>query len=287
MDADAIRRETERVRADWAGRGRHWDRRADEIADQAARMNAPLIEAAGIAPGQQVCDIATGAGEPALSVAALVGAKGRVFATDLCPEMMLGARRRAAAQGLGNMTFRTADMLALPDADAAFDRVICRFGLMFCPAPAQAAAEALRVLKPGGRVAYLVWGPRAETTMFVVFAAAAEAVLGPLGEVDEIDLARPFSLGATGALAAALTEGGFADVEEREVRFAPRVPAEAPFWQAQFDMTFGRALDGTGEDKRPALLEAVAAGFERLREGDEIPLTAHVRIGTGIKPAPA
>ncbi len=287
MDADAIRRETERVRADWAGRGRHWDRRADEIADQAARMNAPLIEAAEIVPGQQVCDIATGAGEPALSVAALVGAEGRVFATDLCPEMMLGARRRAAAQGLGNMTFRTADMLALPDADAAFDRVICRFGLMFCPAPARAAAEALRVLKPGGRAAYLVWGPRAETTMFVVFAAAAEAVLGPLGEADEIDLARPFSLGATGALAGALTEGGFSHVEEREVRFAPRVPAEAPFWQAQFDMTFGRALDGAGEDKRRALLEAVAAGFERLREGNEIPLSAHVRIGTGVKPAPA
>ena len=133
MDADAIKRETELVRADWAARGRHWDRRSDEIAEQAARMNAPLIEAADIAPGQQVCDIATGAGEPALSVAALVGAEGRVFATDLCPEMMLGARRRAAAQGLGNITFRTADMLALPDADSAFDRVICRFGLMFCP----------------------------------------------------------------------------------------------------------------------------------------------------------
>ena len=60
MDADAIKRETELVRADWAGRGRHWDRRSDEIAEQAARMNAPLIEAADIAPGQQVCDIATG-----------------------------------------------------------------------------------------------------------------------------------------------------------------------------------------------------------------------------------
>ena len=285
MDADAIRSETELVRADWAARGRHWDRRSDELAEQAARMNAPLIEAAEIAPGQQVCDIATGAGEPALSVAALVGAEGRVFATDLCPEMMLGARRRAAAQGLRNITFRTADMMALPDADAAFDRVTCRFGLMFCPAPAQAAAEALRVLKPGGRVAYLVWGPRAETTMFVVFVAAAEAVLGPLDELEEVDLDRPFSLGATGALAHALTEGGFTDVEEREVRFAPRVPADAPFWQAQFDMTFGRALDGASEAQRRALEEAAAAGFARLRDGDEVPLSAHVRIGTGVKPA--
>ena len=285
MDADAIRHETERVRADWARRGRHWDRRADEIAEQAARMNAPLIEAADIASGQQVCDIATGAGEPALSIAALVGEHGRVFATDLCPEMMLGARRRAAAQGRRNIAFRTADMLALPDADSVFDRVICRFGLMFCPAPARAAAEALRVLKPGGRVAYLVWGPREETTMFVVFVAAAEAVLGPLDEVEEIDLARPFSLGAPGALAGALSDGGLSHVEEREVRFAPRVPAAAPFWQAQFDMTFGRALDGAPESKRRALKEAVAAGFERLREGDEVPLNVHVRIGVGARPA--
>ena len=285
MDADAIKRETELVRADWAGRGRHWDRRADEIAEQAARMNVPLIEAADIAPGQQVCDIATGAGEPALSVAALVGAEGRVFATDLCPEMMLGARRRAAAQGLRNITFRTADMLALPDADSAFDRLICRFGLMFCPDPAAAAAEARRVLKPGGRVTYLVWGPREETTMFVVFVAAAEAVFGPLDGVEDVDLVRPFSLGAPGALAGALDDGGLADVEEREVRFAPRVPAQAPFWQAQFDMTFGRALDGASEATQSALKEAVAAGFERLREGDEVPMNVHVRIGTGVKPA--
>ena len=243
MDADAIRRETEQVRSDWAARGRHWDRRADDIAEQAARMNAPLIEAADIAPGQQVCDIATGAGEPALSVAAMVGAEGRVFATDLCPEMMLGARRRAAAQGLGNITFRTADMLALPDADSVFDRVICRFGLMFCPAPARAAAEARRVLRPGGRAAWLVWGPRAETTFFVVFAAAAEQVLGSLDTIKGFDLDRPFSLGATGALAQALSTGGFAHVEERELRFAPRVPADTPFWQAQFDMTFGRVLE--------------------------------------------
>jgi len=285
MDADAIRRETEFVRADWAARGRHWDRRSDELAEQAARMNEPLIEAAGIAPGQQVCDIATGAGEPALSVAQLVGEEGRVFATDLCPEMMLGARRRAAAQGLGNIAFRTADMLALPDADSSFDRVVCRFGLMFCPAPARAASEARRVLKPGGRAAYLVWGPRAETTMFVVFVAAAESVFGPLDEVDDIDLARPFSLGVPGALAQALTDGGLTHVEEREMRFAPRVPAEAPFWQAQFDMTFGRALDGAQEAERRALKEAVAAGFERLRDGDEVPLAVHVRIGTGERPA--
>ena len=284
MDEEAVRRETERVRADWAARGRHWDRRADEIAEQAARLNAPLIEAAAIAPGQRVCDIATGAGEPALGMAELVGADGRVFATDLVPEMMLGARRRAAARGLRNVEFRTADMRALPDADGAFDRVVCRFGLMFCPAPAAAVAEARRVLKPGGRAAWLVWGPRDDTTMFAVFAEAAEAVLGPLDSIKAIDFVRPFALGAPGALCAVLEAGGLAEVEERAVRFAPRLPADAPFWRPQFDMAFGRALDGLAEAERRALEEAVAAGFRRHRRDDTLHLAVHTRVATGIKP---
>lgn len=284
MDEEAVRRETERVRADWAARGRHWDRRADEIAEQAARLNAPLIEAAAIAPGQRVCDIATGAGEPALGMAELVGADGRVFATDLVPEMMLGARRRAAARGLRNVEFRTADMRALPDADGAFDRVVCRFGLMFCPAPAAAVAEARRVLKPGGRAAWLVWGPRDDTTMFAVFAEAAEAVLGPLDSIEAIDFVRPFALGAPGALCAVLEAGGLAEVEEHAVRFAPRLPADAPFWRPQFDMAFGRALDGLAEAERRALEEAVAAGFRRYRQDDTLHLAVHTRVATGIKP---
>jgi SAM-dependent methyltransferase len=284
MRQDEIQRETERVRADWAGRGRFWDKRADEIAEQAARMNAPLIEAAVIEPGQRVCDIATGAGEPALSIAQLVGESGRVFATDLVPEMMLGARRRAAAAGLHNIEFRTADMLALPDSDAAFDRVTCRFGLMFCPAPAQAVAEAARVLKPGGRAAYMVWGPRDDTTMFTVFSAAAATVFGPPDADEEANFARPFELGATGALEAALIEGGLIEVQERALRFTPRVPVGRPFWRPQLDMALGRVLADATDAERRALDEEIATGFERYRDGDELQLAVHARIGVGIKP---
>lgn len=175
-------------------------------------------------------------------------------------------------------------MRALPDADGAFDRVVCRFGLMFCPAPAAAVAEARRVLKPGGRAAWLVWGPRDDTTMFAVFAEAAEAVLGPLDSIEAIDFVRPFALGAPGALRAALEAGGLAEVEERAVRFAPRLPADAPFWRPQFDMAFGRALDGLPEAERRALEEAVAAGFRRYRQDDTLHLAVHTRIATGVKP---
>lgn len=140
------------------------------------------------------------------------------------------------------------------------------------------------MLKSGGRAAWLAWGPRDDTTMFAVFAEAAEAALGPLDSLEAIDFARPFALGAPGALRAALEAGGLAEVEERAVRFAPRVPADAPFWRPQFDMAFGRALDGLPAPERRALEEAVAAGFQRHREGDALRLAVHTRIGTGIKP---
>ena len=97
MSEDHIISETERVREDWTRRGKHWDSRADEVAEMADRFNQPLIEAVGIAPGHKVLDLASGAGEPALTVAGMVAPEGSVHCTDLVPEMMEGreaARRR-------------------------------------------------------------------------------------------------------------------------------------------------------------------------------------------------
>ena len=98
MSEDHIISETERVREDWSRRGKHWDSRADEVAEMADRFNQPLIEAVGIAPGHKVLDLASGAGEPALTVAGMVAPEGSVHCTDLVPEMMEGAKRRADAR---------------------------------------------------------------------------------------------------------------------------------------------------------------------------------------------
>jgi len=143
--------ETEAVRVDWAARAVAWDERADEIAEMSSRLNAPMVEAAMLEPGMRVLDLASGAGEPLLSVAQAVGESGRVTALDLADEMLTGAKRRAHEAGLTNIDFRTGDMQALDEPDNVYDRVTCRFGIMFCPEPALAAREACRVLKPGGR----------------------------------------------------------------------------------------------------------------------------------------
>lgn len=268
-----------RVRDQWRDRATYWDRRADEIAEMAARFNGPMLDAADVEPGQQVLDIASGAGEPALSIARRVGETGTVTATDMVGEMLAGARRRAAAAGLANIRFEIVDMEALPFPDGIFDRVTCRFGLMFCPQPEQALAEARRVLMPGGRAAYMVWGPREETTLFSVFTEAADKVFG--ADDPAVDYETPFRFATEGSVAGLMRESGFAEAEETALRFTPRVPVGEPFWRAHQDMGLGPRLARAGADELAALDKAIIETLEKYRDGAEYQLSVHARIVVG------
>jgi ubiquinone/menaquinone biosynthesis C-methylase UbiE len=259
----------------WQDRGAYWDRNADAIAEMSDRLNQPLLDTIGVAAGQTVLDLASGAGEPALSIARRVGPAGRVTATDLAPAMLAGAERRAKAAGLGNVEFRIADMEAMPFADAAFDRVSCRFGIMFTTVPERALAETRRVLRPHGRAGFLVWGPRDDISQFQVFAAAAAKVFGPDAG---LDLDWPFRFGRAGSLARLMTAVGFAGAEEHELRFEPRIPIGVPFWRPQVEMTFGPLLARADAARRAALEAALAEGFAAFRSGDHYQLRVHARI---------
>jgi len=110
-----------------------------------------------IVSGHAVLDIATGPGEPALTITALVGPEGKVFGVDPVPEMVEAARRATDHLGLRNAEFDVASADRLPFPADAFDAVVCRFGVMFFPSPVDAVREMLRVLKPGGKLAMAVW----------------------------------------------------------------------------------------------------------------------------------
>lgn len=265
----------------WVKKSAAWDRWADEISGLAERLNAPLLDAADLAPGLNVLDLASGVGEPALSIARRVGDSGVVTATDLVPEMLAGVRRRAAAAGLGNLRFEIADMEALPFANSTFDRVVCRFGVMFCPRPDVALAEANRILKPGGRAAFMVWGPIEDNTLFDVVQSVAGGFVDTPAFIGDLS---PFRFGAEGQISRALETAGFVAVEEREARFTPAPPAGSHFWRFNVEMSFGSELDAMSPQRREAFDAALDTTFARLLDGDTYHLSAHVRIGLGAAP---
>jgi ubiquinone/menaquinone biosynthesis C-methylase UbiE len=107
-----------------------------------------LVEAAALNGTEQVLDMGCGAGHTALAVAPLAAS---VVAVDLTPQMLGVAEALATERGVANITFRLADVSALPFEDASFDVVTCRFSAHHYAKPAKAVQETARVLRPGGR----------------------------------------------------------------------------------------------------------------------------------------
>lgn len=263
----------------WTARAPAWTQWAARVERMARRFNQPLIEAAGIELGMRVLDLASGAGEPALTIARTVGAEGRVVASDLVDDMLEGTRRRADAEGLSHLEARVADMEALPFDDASFDRVTCRFGIMFVPDPVKALREAHRVLVPGGRTAWMVWGPKADTTLFAVIQSEVRDFLGLEAAAD----LPQFRFGAGGLLEASLREAGFAEVAETELRFDANPPAGSKFWEANVEMSFVEELAALTPERRAALDSQIENAFGAFLDGDRYRMKAHVRIGTGAR----
>ena len=114
-----------------------------------------LCEAVDLAAGSQVLDVAAGNGNASLA-AARRGAT--VTASDYVGELLDGAARRAAAEGLP-LTTEVADAENLPYEDASFDVALSIFGTMFTPQPARAAGELIRVVRSGGRIGLASWTP--------------------------------------------------------------------------------------------------------------------------------
>ena len=144
---DSITQFKEQQKASWSGFA---------VLESVTGTAAPrLVRFAGIAPGAAVLDVACGTGVVALTAARL-GAK--VTGIDLTPELIARAKEHAALLKL-EPSFQQGDAEALPFGDAAFDVVVSQFGHMFAPRPEVAVKEMLRVLKPGGTIAFSTWPP--------------------------------------------------------------------------------------------------------------------------------
>ena len=265
-------------RAHWAARAAAWNRTADDGVNTADPYNIRLMDAAGVKAGQTVVDLASGAGEPALGMARRVGARGMVFATDLVPEMLGGARRRAVQAKVANIRYVSADMHDLPYRDAAFDALTCRFGFMFPDDSLAAAGQARRILKPGCRAAFLVWGPVEDNVLFNVTRRAVRQFLGL--DPDEAPGKR-HRYAAAGSAPGVLGAAGFKEVTETDLIDDNETPADEPFWRARLERSYSKEMATLTPDAWQKLEAGVVEALEPYRDGALYRLRTFARLCVG------
>ncbi|MFL5859004.1 MAG: class I SAM-dependent methyltransferase [Solirubrobacteraceae bacterium] len=210
------------LHAMWAAVAAGWGEHADYVDKRATALTERMLERAAPQPGERVLELACGAGGLGMAAAERVGPDGEVVLSDVAAEMTAIAARRAAARGIGNVTARELDLEGIAEPDASFDVVLCREGLMFALDPAQAAGEIRRVLRPGGRFAVAVWGPRERNPWLGIVLDAVSEQLG--APVPPPGIPGPFSLGDAAELR------GLLDAEVEEVSVPLRVPSFDAWW---------------------------------------------------------
>jgi len=203
---------------------------------QAARANLlgsaseKMLDLAHIGLGSRVLDIATGTGDQALMAVARVGPTGSVLATDISDSMVAVAAAAAREAGFTNVTTAVLDAQHLDLEADTFDAVISRNGLMFAPDLHETLIGIRRVLKPGGRLAAIVWSAPEKNPAI----ALPMQVVNHYGTLPRpAGQQGPFALGVPGVLASAFDEGGFREVSVTSIPLVYRFASLAAFMQSR------------------------------------------------------
>ena len=268
----------------WSDTAKYWTKHSATIRQMFSPLTEALIEDAAIVQGQSVLDVAGGAGEPSLTIADRVGPSGSVMCTDAVAEMVAAAQAEAEKRGLRNIEFRQCTADSLPFSDDSFDAAVSRLGAMFFPDPEADCREMLRVTKPDGRIAFVVWR-RSEINPFCSVVTDIMARHVEAAPTDP-DAPGAFRFAEPGKLASILESAGGVDVHERVLKFdiaAPISPAE--FWQMRsaISETLRTKLQKLSDAERAQIAKEVLASVTEFFPDDRMRFPAQMLIVTGRK----
>jgi ubiquinone/menaquinone biosynthesis C-methylase UbiE len=174
-----------------------------------------LLDAAGIATNDAVLDVAAGDGGQTLPAARRVGPAGSVLATDIAPDLLAFTAHDARGAGLRNVTTHVADAQRLDLPPGSFDAAISRLGVMLFADPGEALRRIRAALRPGGRIALVVYSLPEHNGFFAEPLAIARrhARLPPPAP----GTPGPFSLAAPGAVEQKLRSAGFHEPQTERI----------------------------------------------------------------------
>jgi len=284
-----------RALMEWNAAAPGWKKYGKDMHRWMTPVSEQLIRSAGISYGQTVLDVATGTGEPALTIAKIVGRNAKVIGVDLSPEMLEVAKQEAASQDLTNVL----DFQVVKDeslsmfSDNTFDSVVCRNGLMFMPDPVKALKAFLRVLKPRGRASVTVWGsPDKSPVMSIVMKTISKHVPDMSQRLAEPSPGTPggaFSIASADTLREYFLKAGFSNfnAEKIEVTIAQTDTAEQ-FWEGMINVTgfLVLLLSKLPDEKKIAIKNDVIESLNKIfPSGSPVRFTGELILGTATKPA--
>jgi len=220
----------------WQGSAPFWEKHRATVTAMFVPLTDALIEDAQIRSGHSVLDVGGGAGEPTLTIAGVVGSAGNVTCTDPVAEMIAAARREGQRQGITNVRFERCAADSLPFENDTFDITVSRLSVMFFSDPLDGLSEMLRVVKPGGYVAFVVWAAPALNPFFQVITDAVSRYIE--SPPPDPDTPGAFRFAEPGKLAALLEHAGAVNVKERALSF--RIKAQlrlSEFWPVRVELS--------------------------------------------------
>jgi len=242
-----------------------------------------MVELLDPRPGQLLLELAAGPGETGFRALPRLQPDGELLSTDIAPEMVEVARRRAVELGLSGVRFAVENAADLSLTDDAADAVLCRFGLMLVPEMDRAAAEIARVLRPGGRAVLAVW---ASSRLNPWMTAGGKTAL-ELGFTDppDRDAPGPFRLSDPEGLRAVVSAAGLTLEGVEDVPVAWAASSLDEWWETSKDTSrmLTTLLGRLTEDEARALRTGAEAHLREYVADDgsiAVPGLARVVVAT-------
>jgi len=268
----------------WQAAAEAWYRWSSTLNQWLGKATDKMLDMAGISNGHRVLDIAAGAGEQSITAAKKVGLSGYVLATDISANILEYAKQMAQQAGVNNIETKVMDGENLALEDETFDAVISRVGLIYFPDQQKALKEMLRVLKPGGKVAAIVYSTPEKNKFFSVPVSIIRnrAKLPPPlpGQPG------PFSLGAAGVIENAFSQAGFKNVKAELVDSPLLLPSakECVRFEKESFGALHQMMSSLSDQEKTAVWEEIETELKQFESGNSFTGPCEMLVAVGEKP---